>query len=86
MHGNGNDFIVINALTENIKFTKNKIAKLACRKKGIGFDQLILVYPPTKIDMDFLIKFSSSMFNKPKDLASERKTLFETSSCLIKSV
>ena len=28
MHGNGNDFIVINALTENIKFTKNKIAKL----------------------------------------------------------
>ena len=47
MHGNGNDFIVINALTENIKFTKNKIAKLACRRKGIGFDQLILVCPPT---------------------------------------
>lgn len=60
MHGNGNDFIVINALTENIKFTKNKIAKLACRRKGIGFDQLILVCPPTKIDTDFLIKFYNS--------------------------
>lgn len=40
MHGNGNDFIVINALTENIKFTKNKIAKLACRRKALALTNL----------------------------------------------
>ena len=33
MHGNGNDFIVINALTENIKFTKNRISKAGLSQK-----------------------------------------------------
>ena len=60
MHGNGNDFVIINALTQNISLTKNKIKKLGCRKKGIGFDQLILICPPSKKDCDFLIKFFNS--------------------------
>ena len=60
MHGNGNDFIVINSLARDFNFTKKKISRLADRNKGIGFDQLIIIDAPTNKDADFFIKFFNS--------------------------
>ncbi|MDA9143516.1 diaminopimelate epimerase [Gammaproteobacteria bacterium] len=60
MHGNGNDFIVINSLIKDFVLTKGKISNLANRNKGIGFDQLILIEAPTNKEADFFIRFFNS--------------------------
>lgn len=53
MHGLGNDFIVIDNVTQNVFFSKDKIQKLADRNFGIGFDQMLLVEPPYDPEQDF---------------------------------
>lgn len=60
MHGNGNDFVVINSLINDFILTKGKISKLADRNNGIGFDQLILIEAPTNKEDDFFIRFFNS--------------------------
>ena len=53
MHGLGNDFIVIEALEHTVPIPAEKIRRLADRHFGIGFDQMLLVEPPTSTEMDF---------------------------------
>lgn len=53
MHGLGNDFVVIDNVTQNVFFSKEKILALADRNFGIGFDQLLLVEPPYDPEQDF---------------------------------
>lgn len=53
MHGLGNDFMVIDALSQRVKLTPKIVRKLSDRNLGIGFDQLLLVEPPSRPDMDF---------------------------------
>lgn len=53
MHGLGNDFVVIDALSQRVRLTPRVVRKLADRHTGIGFDQLLLVEPPSRPDMDF---------------------------------
>jgi|TARA_R110000868_G_scaffold146747_6_gene367709 diaminopimelate epimerase len=53
MHGLGNDFVVIDNVTQNAFFSKEKIQQLADRNFGIGFDQLLLVEPPYDPEQDF---------------------------------
>lgn len=53
MHGLGNDFMVVDNVTQNVFFSKEKIQQLADRNFGIGFDQLLLVEPPYDPDQDF---------------------------------
>lgn len=53
MHGLGNDFVVIDNLTQNVYFSKEKIRQLADRNFGVGFDQMLLVEPPYDPDQDF---------------------------------
>ena len=53
MHGLGNDFVVVDAVTQNVYFTPETIKRLANRHRGIGFDQLLIVEPPYDPDLDF---------------------------------
>ncbi len=53
MHGLGNDFMVIDNVTENVFITPEQVRKLADRNFGIGFDQLLIVEPPYDPDLDF---------------------------------
>lgn len=53
MHGLGNDFVVIDSVTQNVFLNREQITKLADRQRGIGFDQLLLVEPPYDPDVDF---------------------------------
>lgn len=53
MHGLGNDFVVIDNVTQNIFLSREQISKLADRHLGIGFDQLLMVEPPYDPDVDF---------------------------------
>ncbi|WP_217420778.1 diaminopimelate epimerase [Pseudidiomarina piscicola] len=53
MHGLGNDFMVIDNVTQTIFVNPEQIRQWADRHRGIGFDQLLLVEPPYDPDLDF---------------------------------
>lgn len=46
MHGLGNDFMVVDAVTQNVYFSPELIRRLADRHLGVGFDQMLVVEPP----------------------------------------
>ncbi|KZN36073.1 diaminopimelate epimerase [Pseudoalteromonas luteoviolacea S2607] len=60
MHGLGNDFVVIDNVTQNVFLSRDQIRKLADRHFGIGFDQLLLVEPPYSPDLDFHYRIFNS--------------------------
>ncbi|WP_413113064.1 diaminopimelate epimerase [Thaumasiovibrio sp. DFM-14] len=53
MHGLGNDFAVVDCVTQNVFFSPDAVKRLADRHRGIGFDQLLLVEPPYDPESDF---------------------------------
>ncbi|MCV6604154.1 MAG: diaminopimelate epimerase [Porticoccaceae bacterium] len=53
MHGLGNDFVVIDAVTQPFAICSNKARKLADRHFGVGCDQILLVEPPSQPQADF---------------------------------
>ncbi|MGF1759015.1 diaminopimelate epimerase [Photobacterium sagamiensis] len=53
MHGLGNDFMVVDCVTQNVFFSPDAIRRLADRHRGIGFDQLLVVEPPYDPETDF---------------------------------
>ena len=54
MHGAGNDFIVLNGITNDLSaVTKEQWRKLAHRQLGVGADQILIVEKATRSDADF---------------------------------
>lgn len=53
MHGIGNDFMVVDAISQPAYFRPEQVRKLADRHFGVGFDQLLLVEAPGRPDVDF---------------------------------
>ncbi len=53
MHGLGNDFMVIDLVTQRARLQDDQIRRLADRRFGVGFDQLLIVEPPRDPDLDF---------------------------------
>ena len=53
MHGLGNDFMVIDLVTQNAHIQPKQVRQWSDRHTGIGFDQLLLVEPPQQPDVDF---------------------------------
>ncbi|MDT9587078.1 MAG: diaminopimelate epimerase [Candidatus Arsenophonus melophagi] len=53
MHGLGNDFMVVDAVTQNVYFSPKLISRLSDRHKGIGFNQLLIVEAPYDPELDF---------------------------------
>ncbi|MGR8998137.1 MAG: diaminopimelate epimerase [Gammaproteobacteria bacterium] len=53
MHGLGNDFVVIDAINQQIALTPEQIRLMSDRHFGIGFDQLLLVEKPVSANADF---------------------------------
>lgn len=47
MHGLGNDFMVVDAISQRFDLRPQDLARLADRRTGVGFDQLLLVEAPT---------------------------------------
>ena len=65
MHGLGNDFVIIDKRSNNIKITKELINKLSDRKSGAGCDQLITIESANIENVHALIK----IFNPSGDRA-----------------
>ena len=53
MHGLGNDFMVVDLVTQHCKLNEDLIKSLADRHRGIGFDQFLVVEPPSQPSNDF---------------------------------
>ncbi|MGQ9424872.1 diaminopimelate epimerase [Gilvimarinus sp. F26214L] len=60
MHGCGNDFVMIDGVTQHVKLTPDKVRFLADRRFGVGCDQLLVVEAPTHPDMDFRYRIFNS--------------------------
>ena len=60
MHGLGNDFMVVDCITQNIFFSPELIRRLADRYTGVGFDQLLVVEAPYDPDSDFHYRIFNS--------------------------
>ena len=53
MHGLGNDFVVINAISQPVNLTAEQIRAIADRHFGVGCDQLLLVEKAASSDAEF---------------------------------
>ncbi len=53
MHGLGNDFLVLDLLTQSVELTPELVQRLGNRHTGVGFDQLLTLEPPTDDSADF---------------------------------
>ena len=73
MHGNGNDFVIIDNIKQNFKKDKTLIKKITNRKIGIGCDQLILI---EKSDVDKNDKIDIGTFTHFLSLISIAGNIF----------
>jgi len=53
MHGLGNDFVVIDAVSQSVKITPELARKLGDRRFGVGCDQILVAEPPEQAEVDF---------------------------------
>jgi diaminopimelate epimerase len=60
MHGLGNDFMVIDAISQRVRINADLVRQLSDRNVGVGFDQMLLVEPPSDPDMDFRYRIFNS--------------------------
>jgi diaminopimelate epimerase len=53
MHGLGNDFVVIDAISQSLELTPDQVRHLADRRFGVGCDQILIVERASTPDVDF---------------------------------
>ena len=53
MQGAGNDFVVIDGVTQAVDLNVAQLRRLADRRRGVGCDQILMVTPPDSPDADF---------------------------------
>jgi len=53
MHGAGNDFVMLNGVSQRIDLSPRQLRALADRRFGVGADQILLVEPSTTPGVDF---------------------------------
>jgi diaminopimelate epimerase len=53
MHGTGNDFVVIDLISQHYRLRSRDVRKLADRHYGVGCDQVLVVEPPQNPHIDF---------------------------------
>ncbi|MBA2657768.1 MAG: diaminopimelate epimerase [Tatlockia sp.] len=56
MHGLGNDFMVIDAVSQKINLQPEQVQAFSKRSSGIGFDQCLIVEAPRDKDSDFFYR------------------------------
>ncbi len=53
MHGLGNDFVVVDAISQRVVLTPAQVRAIADRRFGVGCDQLLLVEASSRSDVEF---------------------------------
>ncbi len=60
MHGLGNDFMVLDLVSQHAHIQPKHAKQWGDRHTGVGFDQLLLVEPPSNPDVDFRYRIFNS--------------------------
>ena len=60
MQGAGNDFVMLNGITQRIELTPQQLRQLADRRFGIGADQILLVEKASEPELDFRYRIFNS--------------------------
>ncbi len=60
MHGAGNDFVMLNGVTQRIELSPAQIRTLADRRFGVGADQILVVERAQQADADFRYRIFNS--------------------------
>ncbi|ARU90363.1 diaminopimelate epimerase [Pseudomonas sp. M30-35] len=60
MHGLGNDFMVLDLVSQHAHIQPKNAKQWGDRFTGVGFDQLLLVEPPSNPDVDFRYRIFNS--------------------------
>ncbi len=60
MHGAGNDFVVIDAINQQVNLSPAQWKQIADRRFGIGADQILVVERPTTAGVDFRYRIFNS--------------------------
>ncbi len=60
MHGLGNDFVVLDGVTQELSITPEMARHLSDRHFGIGCDQVLVVEPPSTPEIDFRYRIFNS--------------------------
>jgi len=60
MQGLGNDFVIIDAISQRVDINPNTARQLADRRFGVGCDQVLVVMPPQEPDSDFRYRIFNS--------------------------
>lgn len=53
MHGLGNDFVMIDGISQRVVINNERARQLCDRRFGVGCDQLLIVEPPRSANADF---------------------------------
>lgn len=56
MHGLGNDFLLVDLISQKVQIEEERIRCLSDRRRGVGFDQLLTVEPPQNPEFDFRMR------------------------------
>lgn len=56
MHGLGNDFVVIDAISQQVHLSPDHIRQLGDRRFGVGCDQVLLIEPNRSHEADFFYR------------------------------
>ena len=56
MQGLGNDFVILDGVSQQIDINAARVQQLSHRKLGVGCDQLLLLEPPLDPDVDFFYR------------------------------
>lgn len=99
MHGLGNDFVVIDLITQRFHLQSQHIRYLADRNLGVGCDQVLVVEPPSQPSVDFKYRIFNAdgseveqcgngarcfaKFVKDRKLTGKNSIVVETSSGII---
>lgn len=75
MHGLGNDFIVIDSLSQAVDLNSEKIKFLANRNLGVGCDQVLIIEPPKKPNVDFNYRIFNSDGNEVQQCGNGARCL-----------
>jgi len=60
MHGLGNDFVMIDAVNQEVALDAERVRRLADRRCGVGCDQVLVVERPTRSGVDFRYRIFNS--------------------------
>ena len=99
MHGLGNDFVMLDGVSNKLKLSSDKVQHIADRHFGIGCDQLLIVEPPQNPKADFRYRIFNqdggevencgngarcfAQFVRERELTSKHRIVVETKAGLM---